>query len=227
VRVVDRDAPLDAEQILRVLAERAVDYVIVGGLAVQTYGHVRTTVDIDIYPSRDPANLQRLTDALGELDAQILNPGGEHLLVDAATLPRATLRQFATAHGAIDVLFDAPGAPPYGELRARAMVVTLGDLELAVAGLDDLIGMKRASARQVDIEDIAALTELDAGVQVAKAASPLRSERRAPPPNRSSSSSSSTAEPVRPAAGSSRASGGERGAVRRRARSWICKVHRA
>ncbi len=60
------------------------------------------------------------------------------------------------------MLFDAPGAPPYGELRARAMVVTLGDLELAVAGLDDLIGMKRASARQVDIEDIAALTELDA-----------------------------------------------------------------
>lgn len=162
MRVVDREAPLDAEEILRVLAERAVDYVIVGGLAVQTYGHVRTTVDIDIYPSPDPANLRRLADALGELDAQILDPGGEHLQVDAATLPRATLWQFATAHGAIDVLFDAPGAPPYGELRARAMVVTLGDLELAVAGLDDLIGMKRASARQVDLEDIAALTELDA-----------------------------------------------------------------
>jgi hypothetical protein len=47
---VDREAPLDAERILQALARHAVDYVIVGGLAVQTHGHVRTTVDIDIYP---------------------------------------------------------------------------------------------------------------------------------------------------------------------------------
>jgi hypothetical protein len=160
---VDRDAPLDAEQILRVLAEHTVDYVIVGGLAVQTHGHVRTTVDVDIYPSPDPANLRRLADALRELDAQILNPGGELMRIDALTPPCATLWQFATSHGAIDVLFDAPGAPPYGELRARALAIRLGDLALAVASLDDLIGMKRASARPVDLEDIAALTEIEAG----------------------------------------------------------------
>lgn len=161
MHAVDRETPLDAERILRVLAEHAVDYVIVGGLAVQTYGHVRTTVDIDVYPSPEPANLARLAEALTELEARILNPGGELLQIDAATLPRATLWQFATIHGAIDVLFDAPGAPPYGELRARALAIRLGDLALNVAGLDDLIGMKRASGRPVDIEYIAALTELD------------------------------------------------------------------
>jgi hypothetical protein len=40
--------------------------------------------------------------------------------------------------------------------------IRLGDLELAVAGLDDLISMKRASGRPVDLEDVAALTEPDA-----------------------------------------------------------------
>jgi hypothetical protein len=35
-------------------------------------------------------------------------------------------------------------------------------LTLAVAGRDDLISMKRASARPVDLEDLAALTELGA-----------------------------------------------------------------
>jgi len=70
---VERETPLDAERILEVLAGNAVDYVIVGGLAVQTHGHVRTTVDIDIYPSPDPANLARLASALNQLDAQILN----------------------------------------------------------------------------------------------------------------------------------------------------------
>lgn len=154
------DTPLDAERILAVLAEHSVDYVIVGGLAVQTHGHVRTTIDIDVYPRPTPANLKRLADALRALDARTLNPGGEALEIDAARLPRAALWQFETRHGAIDVLHDAPGAPSYDELRERALEIQLADLSLAVAGRDDLISMKRASGRPVDLEDLAALTEL-------------------------------------------------------------------
>src|SRR5882724_3441371 len=75
--VVEHDTPLDAERILAALAEHAVDYVIVGGLAVQTHGHVRTTFDVDVYPRPEPANLRRLADALNELEARTLNVGGE------------------------------------------------------------------------------------------------------------------------------------------------------
>lgn len=156
---MDRKTPLDAERILACLAAHGVDYVIVGGLAVQTHGHVRTTIDVDVYPRPDPANLRRLAEALGELEARTLNPGARDVRIDASMLPRATLWQFDTRHGAVDVLHDAPGAPSYDELRGRALEVDLGDLRLAVAGLDDLISMKRASARPVDLEDIAALTE--------------------------------------------------------------------
>jgi hypothetical protein len=93
------------------------------------------------------------------LDAQVLNPGSEGIKIDANMLPRATLWQFTTRHGAIDVLHDAPGVPPYADLRTRALKLELGDLELAVAGLDDLISMKRASGRPVDLEDLAVLTD--------------------------------------------------------------------
>jgi hypothetical protein len=161
--MVEHDTPLDAERILAALAEHSVDYVIVGGLAVQTHGHVRTTFDIDVYPRPEPANLRRLADALNELDAQTLPAGGEGMAIDAAMLPRATLWQFDTRHGAIDVLHDAPGAPPYDELRERALEIELDGIRLAVAGRDDLISMKRASARPVDLEDLAALTEPEAG----------------------------------------------------------------
>jgi hypothetical protein len=142
-----------------VLADHRVEYVIVGGIAVQTHGHVRTTVDIDIYPRPDPANLARLADALNALEARVLNPGSEGMMIDATSLPRATMWRFATRHGAVDVLRDAPGAAPYEELRGRALEIRLGDLRVAVAGRDDLISMKRASARPVDLEDLAALTE--------------------------------------------------------------------
>jgi hypothetical protein len=153
------ESSLDAEQILRTLANHHVDYVLVGGLAVQVHGHVRTTFDVDVLPRPERANLGRLADALNELDARVLNPGSEELAIDASMLPRATLWQFDTRHGAVDVIHDAPGAPAYRDLRERALEIDLGGLELAVAGRDDLISMKRASARPVDLDDLAALTE--------------------------------------------------------------------
>ena len=150
---------LDAEQILRTLANHDVDYVLVGGLAVQVHGHVRTTFDVDVLPRPERGNLVHLADALNGLDARVLNPGSEELAIDAAMLPRATLWQFETRHGAIDVIRDAPGAPAYRDLRERALEIDLGGLALAVAGRDDLISMKRASARPLDLDDLAALTE--------------------------------------------------------------------
>jgi hypothetical protein len=156
---VGPDPPLDAEPILRAFSEHAVEYVIVGGLAVQTHGHLRTTADIDLFPHPERSNLARLADALNALDARVLSPADGSAMVDAAMLERVTRRQFATAHGAVDVLHDAPGAPPYEELRSRALVIQLGELTIAIAGRDDLINMKRVSGRAGDLEDIAALTE--------------------------------------------------------------------
>jgi hypothetical protein len=157
------ESPPDVERILGALAEHSVDYVLVGGLAVQTHGHVRTTFDVDVYPRPERDNLRRLADALRALDARTLNPGAEGLAITAAMLPRATLWQFETRDGAIDVLHDAPGAPTYDELRARSLEIDLGDIRVAVAGRDDLINMKRASARPVDLEDLAALTDAEGG----------------------------------------------------------------
>ena len=89
----------------------------------------------------------------------MLNPGSEHLTIDARMLPRATMWQLSTPHGDIDVLHDAPGAAPFPELRRRALTIALGDGTVPIAGRDDLIAMKRASGRPTDLADVAALTE--------------------------------------------------------------------
>jgi hypothetical protein len=153
--------PLDAERILRALAEHAVDYVLIGGLAVQTHGHVRTTNDADLIPAPDPANLERLAAALRALDARVLNAGQEATPIDAAMLPRATVWQFATRDGGIDVMHEVPGGGPYPELSERALRVRLGDIDVPVVDLDDLIRMKLACGRPVDLADVAALTDPD------------------------------------------------------------------
>jgi hypothetical protein len=151
--------PLDAAGIFAVLDAHQVDYVVVGGIAVQVHGHVRMTSDVDLIPSPTPENLERLADALTRLDAHVLNPGSEHLRVDAQMLPRAPLWQFSTRLGDIDVLHEAPGALPFAQLRERALVIALGDHRIPITGRDDLIRMKRAAGRPVDLADVAALTE--------------------------------------------------------------------
>jgi hypothetical protein len=152
-------AQLDAEQIFAVLDRHEVEYVVVGGIAVQVYGHVRMTNDIDMIPEPTPGNLRRLASALGELDARILNPGSEKLTIDAQLLPRATLWQLSTVHGDIDILHDAPGAASFHQLRDRAIVIELGATPIPIISRDDLIKMKAATARPIDVSDIAALTE--------------------------------------------------------------------
>src|SRR5450759_791890 len=96
------EPPLDAERIFAVLSAHGVDYVVVGGVAVQVHGHVRMTNDLDLIPAPDRANLRRLTGALRDLEARVLNPGSENLEIDASMLPRATLWQLSTKLGDID-----------------------------------------------------------------------------------------------------------------------------
>lgn len=151
---------LDAEKIFEALSRHSVEYVLIGGMAVQTHGHVRMTNDADLIPSPDPANLERLAAALDDLGARVLNTGHENEEISAAMLPRATIWQFATPHGGIDVMHEVPGGRDFVELRSDALVIELGSKRIPVAGLDDLIRMKVARGRPVDLEDVAALTEL-------------------------------------------------------------------
>lgn len=157
------EVPLDAERIFRALAEHEVEYVLIGGLAVQTHGHVRTTNDADLVPAPDPDNLGRLAAALRSLDARVLNPGEEETEIDAGILPQATIWQFLTRDGGIDVMHEVPGGRSYDELRKEVLRVRIDDIEVPVVGLDDLIQMKLARARPVDLADVASLTDPEAG----------------------------------------------------------------
>jgi len=157
--VVVIEKPLDAERILRALSEHGVDYVLIGGLAVQTHGHVRMTNVAELIPAPDPANLERLAATLRSLDARVLNPGQEDAEIDATMLPKATIWQFVTRDGGIDIVHEVPGGRPYDDLSKRALHVRLGDIDVPVVNIDDLIQMKLARGRPVDLEDVAALTD--------------------------------------------------------------------
>jgi transcriptional regulator with XRE-family HTH domain len=144
----------DPRRMLLALAEHGVDFVVVGGVAVQTHGHGRTTHDLDIVPRPDLLNLSRLGEALASLGAR----------TDPQLLKQAALMPLPTMYGRLDLVNVAllKGGPrSYDELRERAVDTPIDGRTVAVAGLDDLIRMKRAAGRDLDVQDIGALTRSD------------------------------------------------------------------
>lgn len=149
------------EAILARLVEGRVEFVVIGGLAAIAHGSRRMTRDIDIVVSPDDENLGRLEQALGALGAVKLLPGGAQAPIEAADVAMIALG--ATLHtdsqvGRLDVVSSPAGAAAYPELRARSILEPVARVLVRIAGVDDLIAMKRAAGRPLDLQDIADLT---------------------------------------------------------------------
>ena len=67
------------------------DYVVVGGVAVQAHGHGRSTRDLDLVPRPDLLNLSRLGEALAALGAHLLSADMPMDVSDPQLLKRAAL----------------------------------------------------------------------------------------------------------------------------------------
>jgi hypothetical protein len=154
------DRVFRADEIIRVLAAHGVDFVVIGGLAVQAHGYVRLTQDLDVIVRPSLLNLTRLSEAFVDLEAEVRTRGALHL-DDPHQLRRAPHIPVLTRAGALDVVHveHIAGAPKsYDALREAALVVSLDELAVPFAGLSDLIRMKRAAGRPHDLADIEALT---------------------------------------------------------------------
>ncbi|HEX6209842.1 MAG TPA: hypothetical protein VF136_03635 [Methylomirabilota bacterium] len=154
----------DPVHILRRLQAHGVRFVLIGGLAAKVHGSPTLTVDIDICPSRDRDNLERLAAALGELGATLRGaPPDVPFHPDRRTLERAEILTLRTDFGDLDVISRPQGVNGFDELLANATDTELADqLLVPVAALEDLIRMKRASGRpkdRVELEILGALRD--------------------------------------------------------------------
>ena len=150
--------PLRLRVLLERLRQAEVDYVLVGGLAVNAWGYLRATRDVDLVPDPSAENLARLDALLVELGGKV--EVGERLLGSDAikTFLRTGDRTLVlTDLGRVDVLQGLPQVPGFAALDERASEVEIDGLVVKVCALDDLLAMKRASDRPRDRDDLEAL----------------------------------------------------------------------
>lgn len=147
---------------LRVLVAHHVDFVLIGGLAAAVHGSPYATVDVDIVPRRETANLQRLSDALDELDARVYVSVDESLRFahDGRSLADAAVWNLSTTHGGLDLSFVPAGTAGYADVAQRAKPIDLGGVTVEVAALEDIIRSKEAAAREKDNVVLPALRRL-------------------------------------------------------------------
>ena len=156
----DLGAGFVPERILAALVHHGVDFVVIGGIAAVLHGGELKTGDVDVVHAMGDENLRNLGAALEELDARSIQIPGlstDHL---ARLLSGAVLWRWHTRFGDFDMMASASGAPRgYEGLKPGAVSVNVDDFDVLVAGVDDLIAMKRTTGRA---KDVAKLAELEA-----------------------------------------------------------------
>lgn len=150
--------PLRLRELLERLVEAEISFVLVGGLAVNAWGYMRATQDVDVVPDPEAENLARLDKLLQNLGGRV-DVGGQ--LLDSASITtflrtgdRTLVR---TELGQVDVLQGLPQVPRFSELREKAVQIDLDGLPVWVCSLEHLMAMKRASGRARDQDDLQAL----------------------------------------------------------------------
>jgi hypothetical protein len=147
------------ERIFASLALHDVGYVAVGGIALLAHGVVRATLDVDLIPGPEAANLGRLADAIRSLSGV---PHGEpETEVTAELLARDANMRFDTDAGQLDVLGASQYRRLYPDLDARAIEAAVEGTPVRVVSRNDLIRLKAGSGRDRDLLDIGDLLALD------------------------------------------------------------------
>jgi len=114
------DTSPDFEDMLRLLANHRVRYLVVGGLAVVFHGKPRYTKDMDIWVEPSPANIQRANRALAEFGSPyLLDPAKPTQVVQIGVAPnRIDLLQ--TIEGVrFETAWKRRVRSPYGDVRAN------------------------------------------------------------------------------------------------------------
>ena len=131
---------------LKCLNKAGVDYIMVGGWAVNLHGYVRATIDLDIWILANSDNALKVYAALGEFGVPLGDVRPEDFATDG------TIFQIGVAPCRIDVINKIDGVR-YADASPRAIQKVIDGVPLRVISREDLIVNKRSSGRTKDLAD--------------------------------------------------------------------------
>lgn len=156
--------------LLQSLSDEHVQYVLVGGLAVQLHGFLRSTFDIDLVLAMNDENLVRFIAVAKQYGLVPVIPVTIDSLRNASQIDQwhrekgmlaFTLREPHIGGSVVDVLVRPE--VPFDKLMVNAIAGELFSRQVWIASIDDLLTMKRSANRPKDQLDVVALEKIKRG----------------------------------------------------------------
>ena len=142
----------DFRDLLALLNEHKVEYLIVGGYALAFHGAPRFTGDIDIFVRPDSENADRVLDALAAFGFRFPN-----LTAEDFENPNQVV-QLGVPPVRIDIITSISGVS-WEEAESAKEAGPFGDIPVAYIGRREYIKNKRSAGRKKDLADVEALGE--------------------------------------------------------------------
>ena len=143
----------DFSELLKLLNEHNVKYLIVGGYALAFHGVPRFTGDIDIYVNPELKNAEHVMNALNDFGF-----GQTGLTEEDFTKPDNVI-QLGVPPVRIDIITSISGVT-WEEAYSGAVDGNYGDIAVKYIGVNEFIKNKRKTAREKDLADIEALARV-------------------------------------------------------------------
>lgn len=149
------------EEVLHLMNEHGVRFILIGGWAGILHGAARVTYDVDLVYARDVANRKSLATALAGRRPYLRGaPSGLPFRWDERTIGSGLNFTLTTSLGDLDLLGEVPGGGTYEQLLPFTQEVSVLGTTCSVVTLERLIHLKRAAGRPKDLEAIAELEAL-------------------------------------------------------------------
>ena len=157
------------EEVFKEFQLRGVRYLVVGGMAVNLYGYVRLTMDLDIMIDLSDKNLSKAVDVMEKFGYTPRVPVNPHEFISEEKRDEWIKEKGAVVFTFIDLKkpfkqIDIFLSNPinFEEAYSRREVMTIAGAKVSIASIDDLIKMKAATGRPRDMEDIHHLERIKA-----------------------------------------------------------------
>ena len=137
--------PPDFKEFLKLLNSSRVEYLVIGGYAVNYHGFPRATADLDVWISIDPKNAQRVAQVLREF-------GFAQAEAETFLEPRKVVRM-GVPQVRLEILTSVSGVE-FADCYTRRVEADIDGIMVNFIHLDDLKRNKQACGRLKDRLDL-------------------------------------------------------------------------
>ncbi len=134
-------------EILKAFRDEEVEHLVIGAHALAAHGHVRATLDIDLWVNPTSENAGRTWRALQQFRAPL-----SKMQVGDFAEPQV-LYQIGVPPSRIDIMTSITGLE-FDDAWPNRIMASFGDVVAPVLGLEDMRKAKRAAGRLKDLADL-------------------------------------------------------------------------